>query len=455
MTMKKIAMCLIMSLLVSLLGLVPAAAEGQSVTVTENFQTEAVGSYTKNMRSFSAPVTAEIVEAGGNRWLKLSVPQGSTGTPGYYFVSDSEYLCDKVTVSFRVRFTDFVNEPGKEAWPATFAVRYNIVKGDGSTDNQSLLFTTKSGFVTNFAGIKADGGTVKAGSAFYTGAVENQWLTYRITFDKADETIFSEIRNETGTLLGSVKVSEVKIKNVMQPPFTGEDRLKELYVYAPYLSSATPPYGTVEIDDVVALYEGVANPPGPQTYALTGEIGEHGSVTVNGEPFANGDSIQLAKDADIAVAITPEEGYEIDQVKLGETALVAAGTVNATMPEANTTLTVTFRAKPTEPTIAGDAAISFFREVNGVPTAFVYGKISDYYNPSLDAECGMKVWVDGDKEHTLTLSSRVNESTPRKAQPNLGFAIQVYGSAITAENRYKFQPYVGGTLGEEQTLEFQ
>ena len=446
MTMKKIAMCLIMSLLVSLLGLVPAAAEGQSVTVTENFQTEGVGSYTKNMRPFSAPVTAEIVEEGGNRWLKLSVPQGSTGTPGYYLVSDSEYLCDKVTVSFRARFTDFVNTDGGD-WPAQFAVRFKIVKGSGSIDNPSLLFILKNGFLTNIPGIKADGGTVKAGSPFYQGAVEDQWLTFRITFDKADGKIFFEVLNEGGTLLGSVKGTETL--------FTGEDRLKELYVYAPYLSSATPPYGTVEIDDVVALYEGVANPPGPQTYALTGEIGEHGSVTVNGEPFANGDSIQLAKDADIAVAITPEEGYEIDQVKLGETALVAAGTVNATMPEANTTLTVTFRAKPTEPTIAGDAAISFFREVNGVPTAFVYGKISDYYNPSLDAECGMKVWVDGDKEHTLTLSSRVNESTPRKAQPNLGFAIQVYGSAITAENRYKFQPYVGGTLGEEQTLEFQ
>ena len=135
--------------------------------------------------------------------------------------------------------------------------------------------------------------------------------------------------------------------------------------------------------------------------------------------------------------------------------MVASGTVNATMPETDTTLTVTFRAKPTEPTIAGDAAISFFREVNGVLTAFVYGKISDYYNPSLDVECGMKVWVDGDKEHTLTLSSRVNECTPRKAQPGLGFAIQVYGPAITAENRYKFQPYVGTVLGDEQTLEFQ
>ena len=56
--MKKIAKCLIMSLLVSLLGLVPAAAEGQSVTVTENFQAEAVGSYTKNVRPFSDPVTS-------------------------------------------------------------------------------------------------------------------------------------------------------------------------------------------------------------------------------------------------------------------------------------------------------------------------------------------------------------------------------------------------------------
>ena len=249
--MKKIAMCLIMSLLVSLLGLVPAAAEGQSVTVTENFQAEAVGSYTKNMRPFSDPVTAEIKEEGENRWLKISVPQGSTGTPGYYLVSDSEYLCDKVTVSFRARFTDFVNTDGGD-WPAQFAVRFKIVKGSGSIDNPSLLFILKNGFLTNIPGIKADGGTVKAGSPFYQGAVTDQWLTFRITFNKADGKIFSEVLNEGGTLLGSVKGTETL--------FTGEDRLEELFVYAPYLHAGTR-YGTVEIDDVVTQYEGLVIPP--------------------------------------------------------------------------------------------------------------------------------------------------------------------------------------------------
>lgn len=412
-------------------------------TVVENFETASVGDYTTNVVKSSASVfSASIVKEDGNQYLRLVMPAGTTGTPGYYLIPSRASDADKTTVSFRARFKDFTNTGA--AWRGQFAIRANYYTGGdtSASTNKLLLFIRETGLLSQNAGINAQGASVSAGGSFYTGTMtDGQWYTIKLIFDKADGKPTCELYSEAGALLGSVKSTAAL--------FESTDQLNHVFLYMPYASTTN---GTIEIDDVTTIYE---TKIAAATYALTGEIGEHGSVTVNGEPFANGDSIQLAKDADIAVAITPEEGYEIDQVKLGETALVAAGTVNATMPGADTTLTVTFRAKPTEPTIAGDAAISFFREVNGVPTAFVYGKIGDYYNPSLDAECGMKVWIDGDKEHTLTLSSRVDESTPRKAQPGLGFAIQVYGSAITAENRYKFQPYVGTVLGDEQTLEFQ
>ena len=191
------------------------------------------------------------------------------------------------------------------------------------------------------------------------------------------------------------------------------------------------------------------------SHTLTGTIGEHGSVTVNGTAFADGAALKLNPEDALSIQITPEEGYEIDQVKLGDAVFVAAAEINTIMPDEDVTLTVTFRAKPAQPTVSGDAAYNYFKTENGEPTAYVYGKVNDYYNPSLEVSCGMKVWVKDDREHAITLPARENESTLSKAQPGFSFAIKVFGPAITQDQAYVFQPYVGEAVGTEQTLEFK
>ena len=190
---------------------------------------------------------------------------------------------------------------------------------------------------------------------------------------------------------------------------------------------------------------------------LTGAIGENGSVTVNGEDFANGATVKLEEGDDINIAVTPNTGYEVDEVKLDGTAITlnASGAATATMPGEDVTLTVTFKAKTvTAPTIITDTSINYFKTVDGKPTAFVYAKIGDYYDPSLNGGYGMKLWVDGDAEHFITLPAMADETSEAVAAPNTAFAIKVYGNAITADNTYVFKPYVGETEGDEIKVSF-
>ena len=190
---------------------------------------------------------------------------------------------------------------------------------------------------------------------------------------------------------------------------------------------------------------------------LTGAIGENGSVTVNGEAFASGATIELEENADINIKVIPNTGYEVDEVKLDETVITlnASGEATAKMPAADATLTVTFKAKTVvAPAITTNSANNYFKTVDGKPTAFVYAKLSDYYDPSFNAGYGMKVWVDGDPANALTLPAMENSSAEAVAAPNTAFAIRVYGNAITSDKSYVFKPYVGETEGDEIKVTF-
>ena len=190
---------------------------------------------------------------------------------------------------------------------------------------------------------------------------------------------------------------------------------------------------------------------------LTGAIGENGSVTVNGESFGNGATVKLEENADINIKAMPNVGYEVDEVKLDETAITlnASGEATAKMPAADATLTVTFKAKTVvAPAITTNSANNYFKTVDGKPTAFVYAKLSDYYDPSFNAGYGMKVWVDGDPANALILPAMENSSAEAVAAPNTAFAIRVYGNAITSDKSYVFKPYVGTTEGDEVKVTF-
>ncbi|MDY4975397.1 MAG: hypothetical protein SO147_00625 [Clostridia bacterium] len=194
-----------------------------------------------------------------------------------------------------------------------------------------------------------------------------------------------------------------------------------------------------------------------KTAQLTFDIGSNGSVKVNDQECTNETALTLTAGDEISIGVTPDEGYEIDTVKLGDTPLTvsAAGTVAVAMPETDTLLTVTFKAKTSQPVISGDSSYNYFKMEDEKPTAYVYGKLNDFYAPSMNAQYGMKLWVKGEEDKVIPLPAMVNETTPAIAAPGQAFAIKVYGDAITADKEYVFQPYVGDeNVGEQQTVSF-
>ena len=252
--------------------------EGKAVV--QDFQQEELGEYRVNIPNFPKPFTSTIEQEGSNRYLRLAMPVGSTGTPGYYLIPDPEYISEKITVTFRGRFKDFANADGGTGWPAHFLVRPKIYK-DGVVANitsKMLIYVLDNGFLANYDSVVADGSDIAAGSYFYKGAVTDQWLTFRITFDKEDGKIFSEVFDESGELLGSAKTKEVM--------FTGEDQLADLMICAPYLNVEKARYGTVELDDVVTLYERIAKPPAVKPRA--------DQVTISAERAETGGKVTAA-----------------------------------------------------------------------------------------------------------------------------------------------------------------
>ena len=86
------------------------------------------------------------------------------------------------------------------------------------------------------------------------------------------------------------------------------------------------------------------------------EIGNHGSVTVDGTKYTGNASFQKDLESLVTYTITPDSGYEISEVTYDGkdvTASAKSGTYNATALTGNVTLKVTFVKKagtPTDPT---------------------------------------------------------------------------------------------------------
>lgn len=190
---------------------------------------------------------------------------------------------------------------------------------------------------------------------------------------------------------------------------------------------------------------------------LTGAIGEGGTVTVNGSAFANGATVKIDEGTDVSIAVTPNEGYNVGEVKVGDNVIALNASNEATfkMPAADSTLTVTFSERPTTPSIGlANPENNYFKTVDGKATAIVYGKLGDFYAPSCADGYGMNVWIEGAPENTLQLAAMADSSTAAVAAPNAVFAIKVFGDAITSANKYVFQPYVGSTVGAQTVLTF-
>ena len=181
--------------------------------------------------------------------------------------------------------------------------------------------------------------------------------------------------------------------------------------------------------------------PVDTTKTLTGAIGENGSVTVNGEAFGNGATVKLEENADINIKAMPNAGYEVDEVKLDDTVITlnASGEATAKMPAADATLTVTFKAAPSVPTI-DNVSVETNAKYEGSPAAVVYAKVNGTAKGA-----GVVLKNAEGKEITLPAFNGDNPLTTG------AFGIRVFGKAMVAGENYSFIPYItyAGDVGDE------
>ena len=94
------------------------------------------------------------------------------------------------------------------------------------------------------------------------------------------------------------------------------------------------------------------------------QIGEHGTVTVNGITYTGDASIKADLDTVLTYTITPDSGYEISKVTYDGTDVTASaksGTYTALALKGNVTLTVAFtKAVPTSPQTGDESCMALW-----------------------------------------------------------------------------------------------
>ncbi len=291
----------------------------------------------------------------------------------------------------------------------------------------------------------------KVGMSAYWGIAKRRvgWHQFAMTLEKDPSaeygwSIYSYLDGK------NFAVWNIKPSTAMVPAGATDAHSWATIEIRPNYSSAFNNY----LDDTVLL--GYVEAP-DLSKTLTGAIGEGGTVTVNGSALANGATVKIDEGTDVTVAVTPNAGYNVGEVKVGDNVITlnASNEATFTMPAANSTLTVTFSAKATTPSVGvPNPENNYFKTVDGVATAIVYGKLGDFYDPACADGYGMNLWIEGAPENKLQLAAMADASTAAVAAPNAAFAIKVFGDAITSANNYVFQPYVGSTLGSEVVLTF-
>lgn len=351
--------------------------------------------------------------------------------------------------------------------------------GDGKTSNINLNLAEDmsyddfdwTGMQSWSAGYKFEG-TVGSSSYMYSGTKladrTKGWHQIVFSLEKNPEAAWGW---SVYTYLDGVVIRQVDIV----PVATTKEPLIEMRGWVYYTSDAGVDTGTVDSKNnpiyrynlYSAYYDdfllcGSLEPVAEvvdTSVSLTCAFGTNGSVTVNGAAKKDGDVISLESGDSMTVSAVPADGYEIEAIKLGEVGYTpdSNGSVTIDNITENAVLTVTFKERtPIDPSVSGDQTYNYFKTVDDKPTAYVYAKLNDFYVPGgSDTQYGMKVWISGDSANKLVLPA-INPETlqPAVAQAGAAYAIRVYGDAITAEQTYVFQPYVGETEGAEMTVTF-
>lgn len=202
------------------------------------------------------------------------------------------------------------------------------------------------GFVKQTSGISNSFGlAVNADSVFVYGY---NWATtpkslYFDSFNRNLETSASHILGES---TGSITANSCAVKGDSLLIATRVQANKALdFAFAETATSYTSTYSW---QGVVAKYTfpgyEFTAAPAPQTYTITLNVGENGTVTTNPETLTD-----LLADTEVVFTISPAEGYELDEFKVdGEAIAVENNTYTLTIT-ADATVDVTFKLIPVEP----------------------------------------------------------------------------------------------------------
>ncbi len=201
------------------------------------------------------------------------------------------------------------------------------------------------GFVKQTSGISNSFGlAVNADSVFVYGY---NWATtpkslYFDSFNRNLETSTSHILGES---TGSITANSCAVK--------GDSLLIAARIQAnkaldfAFVETATSYTSTYSWQGVVAKYTFPGyefTAPAPQTYTITLNVGENGTVTTEPESLTD-----LLADTEVVFTISPAEGYELDEFKVdGEAIAVENNTYTLTVT-ADATVDVTFKLIPIEP----------------------------------------------------------------------------------------------------------
>lgn len=199
------------------------------------------------------------------------------------------------------------------------------------------------GFVKQTSGISNSFGlAVNADSVFVYGY---NWATtpkslYFDSFNRNLETSTSHILGES---TGMITANSCAVK--------GDSLLIAARVQAldfAFAETATSYTSTYSWQGVVAKYTfpgyEFTAAPAPQTYTITLNVGENGTVTTEPESLTD-----LLADTEVVFTISPADGYELDEFKVDGEAIAVENNTYTLIVTADATVDVTFKLIPVEP----------------------------------------------------------------------------------------------------------
>ena len=183
-------------------------SEENWVTTVTDFEDETVGEYSGDMRYHEENANYSIMEEAGTKFLRMSIPEGATGTPGLDLIKDRE-VEGEVTFEIRIRMSNFNNSGG--TWQHN--LRFDAITASGAT--RQILWSNTTDFCTGATITETDGtitdsngntSTASDGKFFYkTTSLADQWYRLRFTINPDTNKCHSAAYTDNNQFLGSAE----------------------------------------------------------------------------------------------------------------------------------------------------------------------------------------------------------------------------------------------------------